>query len=66
MYRYVLLFNGFKSERVMNEKIKFNRRKNKLEWLTINDEMLDNSKFAGNYNIPHIIRQIKIYLKNEM
>ena len=26
--------------------------------------MLDNSKFAGNYNIPHIIRQIKVYLKN--
>ena len=37
---------------------------NKLEWVTINDELLDNSKFAGNYNIPHIIRQIKIYLKN--
>ena len=26
--------------------------------------LLDNSKFAGNYNIPHIIRQIKVYLKN--
>lgn len=38
--------------------------KNKLEWLTINDELLDNSKFGGNYNIPHIIRQIKVYLKN--
>lgn len=38
--------------------------KNKLEWVTINDELLDNSKFAGNYNIPHIIRQIKVYLKN--
>lgn len=30
MYRYVLLFNGFKSERVMNEKIKFNRRKKQI------------------------------------
>ena len=38
--------------------------KNKLEWVSINDKLLDNSKFAGNYNIPHIIRQIKIYLKN--
>ena len=38
--------------------------KNKLEWITINDELLNNSKFAGNYNIPHIIRQIKVYLKN--
>lgn len=38
--------------------------KNKLSWLAINDELLDNSKFGGNYNIPHIIRQIKVYLKN--
>ena len=40
--------------------------KNKLEWITINDELLDNSKFAGNYNIPHIIKQIKVYLKNDI
>ena len=38
--------------------------KNKLEWLDINEELLNNKKFAGNYNISHIIRQIKIYLKN--
>ena len=38
--------------------------KNKLEWVVINDELLDTSRFAGNYNIPHIIRQIKTYLKN--
>ena len=38
--------------------------KNKLKWVEINDELLNNEKFAGNYNIPHIIRQIKIYLKN--
>ena len=37
---------------------------NKLEWKDINNELLDNSKFAGNYNIPHIIRQIKKYLEN--
>lgn len=29
-------------------------------------ELLDNSKFAGNYNITHIVKQIKVYLKNEM
>ena len=39
-------------------------KKNKLEWVYINDDLLDNSKFAGNYNIPHIIKQIKVYLKN--
>ena len=38
--------------------------KNKLEWVVIDDKLLDNEKFAGNYNIPHIIRQIKVYLKN--
>ncbi len=38
--------------------------KNKLEWVTVDDKLLDNSKFAGNYNIPHIIRQIKVYLDN--
>lgn len=38
--------------------------KNKLEWVMLSDELLDNSKFAGNYNIPHIIKQIKVYLKN--
>ena len=32
--------------------------------IAINEKLLDNSKFAGNYNIPHIIRQIKVYLKN--
>ena len=51
---------------ILNHEVNLIEEKNKLEWLTINDEMLDNSKFAGNYNIPHIIRQIKIYLKNEM
>ena len=38
--------------------------KNKLEWVVIDEKLLDNNKFAGNYNIPHIIRQIKVYLKN--
>ena len=45
-------------------KLNLIEEKNKLEWVTINDELLNNSKFAGNYNIPHIIRQIKVYLKN--
>ena len=49
---------------ILNHEVNLIEEKNKLEWLTINDEMLNNSKFAGNYNIPHIIRQIKVYLKN--
>lgn len=38
--------------------------KNKLEWVNLDDNLLDCSKFAGNYNIPHIVRQIKVYLAN--
>ena len=49
---------------IMKHEVELIEEKNKLEWVTINDELLDNSKFAGNYNIPHIIRQIKVYLKN--
>ena len=49
---------------ILKHDVSLVEEKNKLEWLTINDDLLDNSKFAGNYNIPHIIRQIKIYLRN--
>ncbi len=50
---------------VLKHKVSLVEEKNKLEWVTINDELLDNSKFAGNYNIPHIIKQIKVYLIGE-
>ena len=50
---------------ILKNEIKLIEEKNKLEWLKINDELLNNKKFAGNYNIPHIIRQIKIYLKEK-
>ena len=49
---------------ILKHEVTLVEEKNKLEWVAINDELLDNSKFAGNYNIPHIIRQIKVYLKN--
>lgn len=49
---------------ILQHEVTLVEEKNKLEWVTINDKLLDNSKFAGNYNIPHIIRQIKVYLKN--
>ena len=49
---------------ILKHEVNLIEEKNKLEWVTINDEFLNNSKFAGNYNIPHIIRQIKVYLKN--
>ena len=39
--------------------------KNKLEWITIDSNILDTNKFAGNYNIPHILWQIKAYQKEK-
>ena len=49
---------------VLKHDVTLVEEKNKLEWLPLRDNLLENSKFAGNYNIPHIIRQIKVYLKN--
>ena len=50
---------------ILEKNVKLVEEKNKLEWLTINNELLNIKKFAGNYNIAHIIEQIKVYLKNE-
>ena len=49
---------------ILSHEVKLVEEKNKLEWLDINEKLLDNNKFGGNYNSPHIIRQIKVYLKN--
>lgn len=49
---------------ILERKVNLVEEKNKLEWVTLSEELLDNNKFAGNYNIPHIIKQIKVYLKN--
>lgn len=46
------------------KKVDLVEEKNKLEWVVINKELLNNDKFAGHYNVPHIISQIKTYLKN--
>ena len=49
---------------ILEHDVKLVEEKNKLEWVKINDELLNNEKFAGNYNIPHIIRQIMVYREN--
>lgn len=49
---------------VLEHEVDLVEEKNKLEWVIINEGLLDNNKFAGNYNIPHIIKQIKVYIKN--
>ena len=38
--------------------------KNKLVWIELNEQLLDNSKFAGNYNVIHIVTIIKSFLKS--
>lgn len=37
---------------------------NKLEWVTINDDFFNMSKYAGEGNIGHIIEEIKNDLRN--
>ena len=50
---------------ILKHDVKLKEEKNKLEWVTIDEKLLDKTKFAGNYNIPHIIEQIKVYFKNQ-
>lgn len=49
---------------IVKHEVALVEEENKLEWIVVNDDLLNNEKFGGNYNIPHIIRQIKVYLKN--
>ena len=49
---------------ILKNEVTLVEERNKLEWVQINEELLNTKKFAGNYNIPHMITQIKIYLKN--
>lgn len=49
---------------ILKHEVELIEEKNKLEWVVINDKLLNDEKFAGHYNIPHIIWQIKTYLKN--
>ena len=49
---------------ILKHDVELVEEKNKLEWVNIGDNLLDNTKFAGNYNIPHIIKQILVFLEN--
>lgn len=48
---------------ILKHEVVLIEEKNKLEWVTLNDELLNLEKFAGNYNIPHIVKQIQVYLR---
>ena len=49
---------------ILKHDVELVEEKNKLEWVDIGEELLDNSKFGGNYNIAHMIKQILVYLDN--
>ena len=56
---YISVFYG-----ILENEVTLVEEKNKLEWVNLDDNLLDCTKFAGNYNIPHIVKQIRMYLSN--
>ena len=49
---------------VLNKDVELVEEVNKLEWVDINDDFFDMTKYAGEGNIGHIIEEIKISLKD--
>ncbi len=47
---------------ILNKDVTLIEEVNKLEWVPINDNFFDMSKYAGEGNIGHIIEEIKIDL----
>ena len=50
---------------ILNKEVQLVEEVNKLEWVDINDNFFDMSKYAGEGNIGHIIEEIKIELNNK-
>lgn len=50
---------------ILNKEVQLIEEVNKLEWVDINDNFFDMSKYAGEGNIGHIIEEIKIELNNK-
>ncbi|MCI5521718.1 MAG: NUDIX hydrolase [Tenericutes bacterium] len=49
---------------VLNKEVDLVEEINKLEWVDVNDNFFDMTKYAGEGNIGHIIEEIKIELNN--
>ena len=47
---------------ILNKEVELVEEVNKLEWVDINDNFFDMSRYAGEGNIGHIIEEIKIEL----
>ena len=45
---------------ILNKEVKLVEEVNKLEWVDINDNFFDMTRYAGEGNIGHIIEEIKI------
>ena len=45
---------------ILNKEVELVEEVNKLEWVDINDNFFDMSRYAGEGNIGHIIEEIKI------
>mgnify|MGYP004454712359 CR=1 FL=1 len=50
---------------ILNKDVDLIEEVNELEWVCINDNFFDVSKYAGEGNIGHIIGKIKIELKSK-
>lgn len=48
---------------ILNKEVELIEKVNKLEWIDINDNFFDMTKYAGEGNIGHIIEEIKINFK---
>ncbi len=59
--KYLEIYYG-----ILNKKVNLIEEVNKLEWVDINDDFFNMSKYAGEGNIGHIIEEIKIDLKNDI
>ena len=53
---YVEVYVGF-----LNENVKLQREYHPLVWLTLEQDFFDQSKFAGEGNIGHMIEQVRQY-----
>ncbi len=49
---------------ILKNEVELIEEVNRLEWVSINDNFFDMSKYAGEGNIGHIIQEIKIDLEN--
>ena len=48
---------------VLNKDVELIEEVNKLEWVDINENFFDMTRYAGEGNIGHIIEEIKIDMK---